>query len=242
MSWQQDYMTRFYRSRPGWSDGTTEFHELCRSVVPPAAKILEIGAGPTNATSNFLATCGELHGLDPDASVNENSALASANVLMGADFPYPNESFDACVSNFVLEHVADPLRHFREVARVLRPGGTYVFRTPNRFHYVSVVAAATPHWFHELVSNALRKLPRDAHDPYPTYHRVNTRRIIRALAKEVGLDVVELRMVEKEPSYGMIARPVFLALSVYERVVNATRLLEPFRSNIFGVLRNIYPS
>jgi SAM-dependent methyltransferase len=230
-------MDRFYRNRPGWIDGTTEFHDLCRSVIPSRGKILEIGAGPANQTSEFLATCGELHGLDPDPDLESNPALTSAKVLRGNRFPFDDRSFDACVSNFVLEHVEDPLGHLQEVSRVLRSGGTYVFRTPNRFHYVSMVAAATPHWFHELVANRLRRLPNEAHEPYPTFHRLNTRRIIKSLAKEVGLDVVELRMVEKQPSYGMIARPVFLALSGYERLVNSTSLLETFRSNIFGVLR-----
>jgi SAM-dependent methyltransferase len=198
---------------------------------------LEIGAGPANRTSEFLATCGELHGLDPDPDVETNPALTSAKVLRGPRFPFDDRTFDACVSNFVLEHVEDPLGHLEEVSRVLRTGGTYTFRTPNRFHYVSMVAAATPHWFHELVANRLRKLPNDAHEPYPTFHRLNTRRTIKSLAKQVGLEVVELRMIEKQPSYGMIARPVFLALSGYERLVNATRLLETFRSNILGVLR-----
>jgi len=237
VTWQQDYMNRFYRNRSGWIDGTTEFHELCRGVTHPGAKILEIGAGPSNATTDFLAECGDVHGLDPDEAVKSNRALVNARLLQGSEFPWHDATFDACVSNFVLEHVEDPLQHFREVSRVLKPGGRYVFRTPNRFHYVSVVAAATPHWFHELVANALRKLPKDAHEPYPTYHRVNTRGVIRDLAKEAGLEVVELRMVEKQPSYGMIARPLFLVLSAYERVVNATSLLETFRSNIFGVLR-----
>jgi SAM-dependent methyltransferase len=241
LSWQQTYMTRFYRSRPGWTDGTTEFHELCRSAIPPHGKILEIGAGPSNPTSEFLATCGELHGLDPDPAVKGNAALVSAQLFRGSAFPWPNDTFDACVSNYVIEHVEDPRKHFQEVARVLRAGGTYVFRTPNRFHYVAVVAAATPHWFHELVANRLRQLPKGVHDPYPTYHRVNTRRSIRAVAKEAGLEPVELRMVEKEPSYGMVARPLFLALSGYERIVNATRFLETFRSNIFGVLRKRVP-
>lgn len=237
MSWQETYMARFYTSRPGWIDGTTEFHELCRSAIPPGGRILEIGAGPANATSEFLATRGELHGLDPDSAVEGNPALTSSKVLDGPRFPWDAESFDTCVSNFVMEHVEDPLGHLQEVSRVLRVGGSYVFRTPNLFHYVSMVAATTPHWFHELVANSLRKLPKEAHEPYPTYHRLNSRRTIRSLAKQAALEVVELRMVEKQPSYGMIARPMFLALAGYERLVNATPLLGAFRSNIFGVLR-----
>jgi ubiquinone/menaquinone biosynthesis C-methylase UbiE len=40
--------------------------------------------------------------------------------------PYPNEQFDLAVSGLVLEHVAQPLEAVREMARVLRGGGTLV--------------------------------------------------------------------------------------------------------------------
>jgi hypothetical protein len=43
-------------------------------------------------------------------------------------------------------------------------------------------------------------------------------------------------MVEKEPSYGMASRVMFIAFAGYERLVNASRLGEPLRANRFAVL------
>jgi ubiquinone/menaquinone biosynthesis C-methylase UbiE len=60
------------------------------------------------------------------------------------------------VSDYVVEHIRNPLEHLREVFRVLVPGGVYVLWTPNLFNYVGMVASATPHWFHTLVSGRLR--------------------------------------------------------------------------------------
>jgi hypothetical protein len=51
------------------------------------------------------------------------------------------------------------------------------------------------------------------------------------------LEVESLEMVEKEPSYGMLARPLFLAFMAYERLVNASDRFAPLRANIFVVLR-----
>jgi ubiquinone/menaquinone biosynthesis C-methylase UbiE len=236
-SWQERYVARFYDRSSGWVDGTTEFHALCRSVVPAGAQLLEVGAGPSNRTSRFLATLGELHGLDPDPAVLGNTALSTARVLDALTYPFPDGSFDACISDYVLEHVADPEAHFAEVARVLKPGGVYCFRTPNRYHYVTTVARLTPHWFHVLMANRLRNLPAEQADPYPTFYAANTRRTLERLAGGAGLLTERLVSIEKEPSYGMSSRALFLAFMIYERLVNATELASGLRVNILGVFR-----
>lgn len=239
-TWQRAYLDRFYGPDRGWKNGTEEFHELLAEAIPKGSKILEIGAGPSNRTSRFLASIGELHGLDPDPDFRDNDALTTASVLAhgeGARYPFDDGAFDACVSNYVLEHVPDPVAHLAEVARVLRPGGAYVFRTPNRYHYVAIIASLTPHWFHELVANRARNLDDDAHEPYPTVYRMNTERAVRDLARGAGLSVDALRLIEKEPSYGMSSRVLFFTFMAYERAVNATERAAALRSNILAVLR-----
>lgn len=236
MTWQERYIARFYDRTRGWRDGGEIWFELLSSYIPRGASILEIGAGPSNDTSRFLASLGPLHGLDPDTDVRSNDALASASVLQGEQFPFEDASFDACVSNYVVEHLADPLTHMREVRRVLRPGGHYVFRCPNRFHYVALGSSLTPHWVHVRLSNRLRNL-QEAHDPYPTHYRMNTRSAVRRLGGSSGLSIVRLDMVEGEPWYGRSSRVLFLLFTAYERLVSSTPLLAGLRANIFAVLR-----
>jgi SAM-dependent methyltransferase len=237
MTWQTAYLERFYSPADGHRSGTAEFHEMCARAIRHGGDILEIGCGPTNHTSQFLAALGRLHGLDPDPAVKTNASLTSAHLLEGEVFPFPDATFDGCVSNYAIEHIPDPGAHLREVARVLKPGGAYVLRTPNRWHYVALVASMTPHWVHELLANRLRGLTEGAHDPYPTTYAMNTRGDLERHAAAAGLAVEELRLVEKEPSYGMSSRALFLAFTAYERAVNATDHAAFLRSNIFAVLR-----
>lgn len=226
-----------YSARSGWEDGTAFFHRLCSQVLRRGDKVLEIGAGPSNPTSRFLASFTEVHGIDPDADVLRNEALASATVLEGDAYPFPDNSFDHCVSDYVVEHVADGPVHLGEVARVLRPGGAYIFRTVNRHHYVALIAAHTPQWFHVLVANRARANPRDTHDPYPTRYAMNSAGAVRAAAARAGLTVDRIEYVEKEPAYGRFFAPLFLALAGYERLVNSTEKLRGLRANLFVVLR-----
>lgn len=237
MSWRQAALDRYYNREHGWIDGTTEFHAMCRDAIPAGASILEIGAGPTNRTTEMLASHGRVTGLDVDPDVKHNRFLQRAEVYDGSGFPFADATFDACVSDYVLEHVPNVREHFAEVHRVLKPGGCWTVRTPNRFHYVTMVASLTPHWFHRLVANRLRANPEDAHDPYPTVYAANSRGAITSLATSSGFVVEELRMIEKEPSYGMASPLLFYPFLAYERIVNATEVLAPLRVNILAVLR-----
>ena len=118
----------------------------------------------------------------------------------------------------------------------------YVFRTPNLYHFIPLVSRLAPHRFHQAVANRLRNLPREAPDPYRTYYRLNSRGAITRAATRTGLHARELRMVEKEPSYGMASKVLFLAFMLYERAVNSSELLAGLRVNIFGVLERPHDS
>lgn len=222
MTWQEKYLSRYYNPQSGFIDGTTQFHSLCEKHIPRGSRILEVGAGPSNPTSEFLSWIGELHGVDIDPAVYTNSALRTANKIENDRYPFSDHSLDAWVSDYVLEHVEYPACHLAEVNRVLKPGGIYLFRTPNRYHYVSIVSNYTPLWFHRLISNRIRNLPRNAHDPYPTFYRFNDQRTITAAAQKIGMEIVEFHLVEKEPSYGMSSRLMFLLFMGYERAVNSS--------------------
>jgi SAM-dependent methyltransferase len=237
LPWQVRFQARFYNPDKGWLDGTTEFHALVRRVSSAGGRILEIGSGPANPTTVFLASIGEVHGIDPDPDICLNDALTTATVLDGDSYPFPDNVFSLCVSNYVVEHVRDGTGHLREVARVLRPGGRYVFRTVNRMHYVALVSAFTPHWFHKLVANRARGLPATSHDPYPTVYALNTATAIRKAATSAGMHVEQLAFIEKEPSYGRFSRVVFVLMVAYERLVNSTRYLAPLRVNLLAVLQ-----
>lgn len=72
-----------------------------------------------------------LTGGDTSPAMREkSSALVADATVVEADamhLPFDDASFDAVVSLRFLFHVGDPARYFAEVARVLAPGGIFVF-------------------------------------------------------------------------------------------------------------------
>ncbi|HUT09659.1 MAG TPA: class I SAM-dependent methyltransferase [Thermoguttaceae bacterium] len=237
MSWQTSALDRWYYSKPGWKGGTERFHDWVEETASPRGCCLEIGAGPENATSKFLASHFDaVDGLDIDEAVRRNPHLRAAWVYDGGEFPIAGESYECLVADYVLEHVRRPSLLLSEALRVLKPGGRFFFRTPNLWHYVSLGARLTPHWVHGRLANWLRRLPPEAHEPYPTFHRMNARRRLRRLALSAGFENIQLRMIEAEPSYGLASRLLFYPFMIYERIVNSWRGFEPFRMNILGMI------
>jgi ubiquinone/menaquinone biosynthesis C-methylase UbiE len=57
----------------------------------------------------MLSGIGAVTGLDIDPDVKNNRWLAHAFVFTGGRMPFADQSFDACCSNYVLEHVENPV-------------------------------------------------------------------------------------------------------------------------------------
>ena len=213
--------------------------ELFRGAIldsaQPEWKVLDLGAGAGIVSQmNIRGRVRTVCGLDPDPRVLTNHALDEGRIGIGEHIPFEDESFDLVFSDNVLEHLSTPIDVFREIWRTLKPGGVFLFKTPNRLHYVPAIARLTPHSAHKFVN----RLRGRAHgDTFPTHYRANSPATIRRLAGEADFQVDELQLIEGRPEYLRINALTYLAGLAYERLVNSNASLSPFRVVIIGQLR-----
>jgi len=185
--------------------------------------LLDIGAGAGIVPDmNFQGVVRQVVGVDPDERVLSNPFLDKAYVVFGESMEMiADASVDVAISCNVLEHLDNPKAFFREVYRVLKPGGLFLAKTPNKYHYVPVIARLTPDFFHKFIN---KQRGRKEVDTYPTRYLVNTRSDQHTCAAESGLAVMSMKYYEARPEY---LRMNFLTYGLgiaFERCVNSLGL------------------
>ncbi len=208
-----------------WDDSL--FRERILRHLTSTSVILDLGAGAGIVQQmNFKGLAAKVCGVDLDPRVTDNPMLDEGRVSDAGGIPFADDVFDLVFSDNVFEHLADPLVVLGEVRRVLKPGGVLLFKTPNKTHYMPMIARLTPHRFHRFV-NRLRG--RADVDTFPTLYRSNTHRDVRDLAAQSGFRIKSIERIEGRPEYMRISWPTYLLGAAYERVVNASSVLAKFR-------------
>jgi SAM-dependent methyltransferase len=211
------------------------FQEVINAYVPAGSVLLDAGCG-RGCTFLYRRRLPSVRvvGLDMSPYARDNPNLDCQVRGNLEALPFPNASFDAVLSTHVAEHLAHPEAAFGEMARVLRPGGQLLLLTPNRRHYVPLLARFLPLGLHTAVN---RRRWLGEHDVFPTLYRANTAADLRRLARGAGLHVERLEAFETEPEYLAFHALAYAAGVLYERVVNRYRALAPLRVNLLLVAR-----
>lgn len=213
-----------------WDDKL--FREKILRVVDPTTHLLDIGAGAgIVAEMNFKGLVGKAVGIDPDPRVKTNPFLDEGHIGFGDKLPFPDQSFDVVICDNVLEHLDQPLIVFKEVLRVLKPGGKFLFKTPNKFHYMPFISTVTPVWFHKFYN---RKRGRHETDTFPTRYRANSRQAVTKYAQQAGFVSCEVSLIEGRPEYMRLFVLTYVFGWLYERLVNSTAILAPLRILLIG--------
>jgi len=158
-------------------------------------------------------------GIDLESTLETHNQIAPFGVRGDlSQLPFSEESFDLVISRSVIEHLDDPSKVFREIYRVLKPGGKVVIATPNKYDYVSVIAALTPHRFHQVLVSKIFQISE--HDIFPTLYRANTPASMRRALHSAGFVERELETVNHYPAYLMFSPVLFRLGLIYERITS----------------------
>lgn len=217
---QEALRERYHQEHPGWRPATHVYRDLVARHLGPATRVLDLGCGRGGILEELRPRAGWAAGIDPDwASLADHRMPDFPRACARAEsLPFPDGAFDLVCCSWVLEHLPDPAKALAEVVRVLKPGGRFVFLTPNVLHPLL--------WINQLLRGTSRRLVgwlygRAEADTFPALYRANSPRRLQALLEEAGLEVRALIPVG-DPTYLAFNEPLYRLSCALEGLLPAS--------------------
>lgn len=123
--------------------GRSGFGKWVDQAIPPMATVLEVGCG-TGQMTNFLGLVSTRTVIGADMSVaslslgqefKEKFDLKNVNFVQANIFamPFAENSFDVLICSGVLHHTPDPYGGFKELLKLVKPGGKILIGLYNTY-------------------------------------------------------------------------------------------------------------
>ncbi len=195
---------------PGLEFAPNRYEAFLARTVAQGCRWLDVGCGHQLLPSwrrggeqALVRKAALMVGVDPEVGALRMHTAISDRVAGDAAFlPFGDGTFDLVTANWVVEHLASPLDQFREVHRVLRLGGRFVFNTPNRRGHFVAIARMMPE---RLKAIGVRLLDgRVEDDRFRTFYRANSKPEISRLAEVSGFRVVNVEFVPTAAVFALV--------------------------------------
>jgi len=124
--------------------------------------------------------------------ISRSSVGANIIISLGAEgnltqIPLKSESVELIICRSVFEHLTEPEKVWSEFARVLKPGGSVIISTQNKYHPVMFLSYIFPSGFRIYLKKIFIKMSLDE-GTYPTHYKCNTQRAFRKMSDYAGFE------------------------------------------------------
>jgi SAM-dependent methyltransferase len=227
---------------PGLTFSQEKFAEVLRAeLTNNHPDLLDIGSGRrllpewmNKQEAEILSLPTHITGLDLDMdSLRDHTAYPDKVMASCYALPFASGSFDVACANMVVEHLDQPAKLLAELRRVLRPGGRFVFHTPNLRSPILRIISAVPD---RVKIPFIRLLEgRKSKDVFPTHYCFNRSQDIERLAGQTGFRVASLNMISSS-AFTSVLGPLSVFELVWLRFISRPSLAK-WRTNLIVVLK-----
>ncbi|MCS7123367.1 MAG: class I SAM-dependent methyltransferase [Candidatus Aenigmarchaeota archaeon] len=154
----------------------TSLRNFLKKIKPK--RVLSIACGKELESSYLKINGIEFWGIDKDLSVISNNVKFCD--VDKQKFPFPDSFFDAAICIFGIEHFNNPKKVFKEVRRVLKNEGKFIFVTTNTNNLIFSLF-----WLQKIIN--IRKIwlrLRKSREKFKVYYKANNILKIVKLCKQ----------------------------------------------------------
>ncbi len=227
-------MKKYYAGRP---HPYRIFQSRVENIIQTGAQtILDAGCGRSAMLLRELTPQPRmLIGMDLVAF----EGIPSQNIfLINGDvsrIPLRDCTIDCIYSRSVFEHLVNPCAVYKDMYRVLKPGGRLVILTANIWDYATLMAILIPGFLHPRIVKFVEGRGED--DTFPTVYRSNTYSAIKRHAEKAGFIIEEFEYLSQYPNYLTFNGFLFFLGTCYEHLIRKIEALRFFRGWIMAVLK-----
>lgn len=183
-----------------WDDSQVILGRWFRKFLRPDLKILDLGCGQGNfVIDKYKKKIRNVVGVD--ISKKDTRKNKSVDNIVIADvqkkLPFAEGEFDLVLSLWTLEHLAKPEAALKEVYRVLKKGGIFLFVTPHSLSYLLLIKKIIGESVNKLI---LKLFYGRKEGVFKTYYRANTPADLKKLLAGAGFKKGKL-FLNGDPSY-----------------------------------------
>ncbi len=216
------------------------YEQILNDYVGKETIWLDLGCGHqilpewrSKEEKEMVSRCKMIAGIDYNLNSLRNNKIIT-HKLRGdiSSLPFKGNSFDLISSNMVVEHLSNPKIQFKEINRILKPNGIFIFHTPNALSYITILGKVVTGKLKRKIIFILEG--RKEEDIFKTYYRVNTHKSITHLGKETGFEISKIKMIVTSPQFAVIP-PLMLIELIWIRIL-MMNVFKKLRTNIIAIL------
>ncbi len=226
---------------PGLQYSQNLYEDVLKEYVIEGTEWLDLGCGHqilpgwrAEAEKRLVEKCRMVVGVDYSLGSLKNHENISLRIRGDiTKLPFRDNSFGLVTANMVVEHLDDPATQFQEINRILKPGGIFIFHTPNNLGHATIMARMVPGALKDKLAYILDG--RKEEDVFETHYKANTRKEIDDVARRTGFEVLKTKMLVSDAIFAIIPPLAVLEL-IWIRAL-MTEPLKRFRTTIISILK-----
>lgn len=199
-------------------------------LINEKAVLLDAGCGEKGIMDKYQGRTKLAVGVDLSAkALKKNSSLDRLLVSSVEKLPFPDNSFDIIICQWVVEHLKRPDLAFKEFSRVLRENGDLIVVTNSIYNPLMLINALLPVKIRDRLKEKV--FPAQIkEDTFPTYYHCNSKKRLNKILSNLGFSLIFCGYCG-DVSIFLFSKLLFSLALVYEKVT-APKWLNCFKPHI----------